>query len=96
MQGSYDMEQTVNKVGNGDSKGRKERKQRLTVSLSPQSMKAFAELREFTDADTDSEVVRNALRLHLALLRAQSGGKELLVRDGKNDQLVPVRLFAPE
>jgi metal-responsive CopG/Arc/MetJ family transcriptional regulator len=73
-----------------------DRKQRLTVSLSAQSMKAFAELRETTDADTDSEVVRNALRLHLALLRAQLSGKELLVRDGNTDHLIPVRLFAPE
>lgn len=75
---------------------KKDRKQRLTVSLSPQSMKAFAELRESTDADTDSEVVRNALRFHLALLRAHESGKELLIRDGDTDQLIPVRLFAPD
>lgn len=72
------------------------RKQRLTISLSENSFLAFNELKSATDADTDSEVVRNALRLHLALLRAYKSGKKLLVKDGDTENLIPVDLFAPE
>ena len=71
----------------------KSKKQRLTVSLSAKSIEAFEELKIGTDADTDLEVVRNALRLHLSLLRAHAKGKELLIRDGQTLQLVPIKLF---
>ena len=93
------MSETVTDKGSarsGSKGGPKERKQRLTVSLSAQSMKAFSELRDSTDADSDSEVVRNALRLHLALLRAYASGKKLVLRDEGTDESIPVSLFAPD
>ena len=56
-------------------------------------MDAFNEIKEWTDADTDSEVVRNALRMHLMMLRAhQNGGRLLLKRDGV-EEAIPVTLF---
>ncbi len=71
------------------------RKERFTISLSQKSADAFKELKELTDADTDSEVFRNALRLHLSLLRAHVDGKKILVQDDNTNVTVPVDLFVP-
>jgi len=49
---------------------------------SPESIKALKELQEETDAATPEQVVRNALRLHLAVLRAHKAGVNLYVRKG--------------
>ena len=69
---------------------------KFTISLSPKSVEALEQLKEVTDAATDSEVFRNALRLHLTLIRANADGKQLLIRDkDAGDELVPVTLFAP-
>jgi hypothetical protein len=70
------------------------RKKKITISLSEKSLRALEELRVATDADTDSEVFRNALRLHLTLIRAHAAGVQLFMkRDGK-EEMVPVTLFA--
>ena len=73
--------------GNGSSKVR------LTISLSEKSMEAFNEIKKWTDADTDSEVFRNALRLHLMLLRAHQNGSRLFLKDDGKEESIPVTLF---
>jgi hypothetical protein len=70
-------------------------KDRFSITLSPSATKAFYELKIVTDADTDTEVFRNALRLHVALVRAHKEGKKLYLEDGKERALLPVNLFAP-
>jgi Ribbon-helix-helix protein, copG family len=70
------------------------RKRKITISLSEKSLRALDELRRATDADTDSEVFRNALRLHLALLRAHASGIQLLMKGADGQEIVPVTLFA--
>jgi Ribbon-helix-helix protein, copG family len=70
------------------------RKRKITISLSEKSLRALDELRRATDADTDSEVFRNALRLHLALLRAHASGVQLLMKRPDGQEIVPVTLFA--
>jgi hypothetical protein len=70
-------------------------RERFSVTLSPAAAKAFHDLKQATDADTDSEVFRNALRLHIALLRAYRDGKKLYLEDDQDKTLVPVSLFAP-
>lgn len=40
------------------------RRQKLTISLSESTLHLMGELKELTDADTMSEVVRNAIRFH--------------------------------
>ncbi len=42
----------------------------------------------------DSEVFRNALRLHLALIRAHEAGVKLLMKKDDSEEGVPVTLFA--
>jgi|SRR5271165_2163222 len=74
-------------VGNGSQKVR------LTISLSEKSMVAFNEIKNWTDADTDSEVFRNALRLHLMLLRAHQNGTRLFMKRDGMEEAVPVNLF---
>jgi Ribbon-helix-helix protein, copG family len=72
------------------------KRNRLTISLSDRSVTAFREIRELTDADSDSEVFRNALRLYLGLLRAHEDGKTILIRDEKrNGAVYPVEFFLP-
>lgn len=68
---------------------------KFTISLSPKSVEALEELKEVTDAATDSEAFRNALRLHLTLVRAHLDGKQVLVKDKKSGDTaaIPVTLF---
>lgn len=73
--------------------GNGSRKMRLTISLSEKSMEAFNEIKSWTDADTDSEVFRNALRLHLMLLRAHQNGTRLFLKRDGMEEVVPVNLF---
>jgi hypothetical protein len=79
--------------GEGDRESPGARKKKITISLSEKSMRALNELRRATDADTDSEVFRNALRLHLMLLRAHSAGVKLFMRRDGSEESVPVTLF---
>jgi hypothetical protein len=69
---------------------------KFTISLSPKSVEILEELKEVTDAATDSEAFRNALRLHLTLIRAHLDGKQLLVKDKQSGDVaaIPVTLFA--
>jgi hypothetical protein len=70
-------------------------KERFSITLSRAASKAFHELKEATDADTDTEVFRNALRLHISLLRAHKKGKKIYVADGDDRSLIQVDLFSP-
>jgi hypothetical protein len=70
------------------------RRDRVAFTLSAATRSSIDELRTLTDADSDSEVVRNAVRLHLTLLRAHVDGKVLMMKDEKHDVQMPVNLFA--
>ena len=100
------MTQTASEVSRADRRARSEglktmpgngsKKVRLTISLSEKSMEAFEEIKASTDADTDSEVFRNALRLHLMLLRAHKNKIRLYMKreDGAGaEEALPVNLF---
>jgi hypothetical protein len=71
------------------------KRNRMSISLSDKSVQAFKEIKQMIDADTDSEVVRNALRLYLGVLRAKLDGKTLLLRDEKSGVVQPIELFPP-
>lgn len=70
------------------------RKRKITISLSEKSFQALEELRALTDADSDSEVFRNALRLHLTLARAHVEGVKLFMKRDGTQESVRVTLFA--
>ena len=75
--------------------GEDRQRKRLTISLSQKSVEAWKEIREATDADSNSEVFRNSLRLYLSLLRAHQDGKKMLIRDDKTGKTEAVDLFFP-
>ncbi len=69
-------------------------RRRFSITLSPKSAEAFDWLKEVTDADTDSEVIRNALRAHYVLLQRHVGGDTFFVCPaGKPEQMTKIDLF---
>ncbi len=71
-----------------------EGRRRFSITLSPKAAEAFDWLKEFTDADTDSEVIRNALRLHYVLLqKAEAGDLFFTAPASQPDQLTKIQLF---
>ena len=77
----------------GSTKPASDRREKFTISLSSKSAKAIDELRQATDADTISEVFRNALRLHHTLVRAHIAGVRLYMKREGNEEMLPVTLF---
>lgn len=71
-------------------------RRRFSISLSTKSAEAFEWLKGATDADTDSEVIRNALRIHYVLLQRHMEGKTFYVQDVKTKEMTKVDLFVAE
>jgi len=71
-------------------------RRRFSITLSEKASGSFEWLKKTTDADTDSEVIRNALRLHHVLLQGAIDGDTFFVRPaGKSGgEMVKVELFA--
>jgi hypothetical protein len=61
-------------------------RRRLSITLSTKAAEAFEWLKRKTDADTESEVIRNALRLHYVLLQAAEEGEKFFLRDKDGEQ----------
>jgi hypothetical protein len=59
--------------------------------LSPVSAEIFEQLKEMTDADTDSEVCRNALRVQYYLLELEQARGGFYVRDQSTGEMVRVK-----
>lgn len=73
---------------------RPQARHRFSITLSDKSAEAFNWLKEHTDADTDSEVIRNALRLHYVLLQKAKAGETFFTGStNKPDQLTKIELF---
>lgn len=72
------------------------KREKITISLSAKSMKGLNELRQATDADTISEVFRNALRLHITLVRAHAAGVRLYMKREGTEEMLPVTLFVEQ
>lgn len=60
---------------------RKPAKRPYSVTLSPKSELLLDELKEFTDAETVTEVFRDALRLSYLIMKAQQNGLRVEVTD---------------
>jgi hypothetical protein len=70
-----------------------EKTTRLNLVIPQRTADRLDHLREKTEATTNVEVVKNALRLYEALIEDAIGGKELLSRD-KEGNLTTYKLFA--
>lgn len=64
----------------------KKAKGRYTVALSEKSEKILEELKDFSDAETITEVIRDALRLSYAVMVAQKEGLRLELCDPKKPE----------
>jgi hypothetical protein len=64
----------------------KKAKGRYTVALSEKSEKILEELKDFSDAETTTEVIRDALRLSYAVMVAQKEGLRLELCDPKKPE----------
>jgi hypothetical protein len=73
-----------------------ERRERYSITLSKKSSEAFDWLKTATDADTDSEVIRNALRLHYVLLQRHLAGDAFFIRKADGGELTQIDLFIPK
>ena len=77
------------KSGEAPANGRR----RYSIALSQKSATAFDWRKETTDADTDSEVIRNALRLHYALLTRFRNGEQFYVTKNGEGTMTRLDLF---
>ena len=67
-------------------------KYRVQLDLPPRSMDRLTALKRKTEAGSNAEVVKNALRLYEALIAETEEGKQFLTRD-KDGVITPIRLF---
>ena len=56
-------------------------KERYSITLSHQSGALLEELKDFTDAETVTEVFRDSLRLSYLIMKAQKEGLRVEIRD---------------
>ncbi|OBY26729.1 ribbon-helix-helix protein, CopG family [Leisingera sp. JC1] len=56
------------------SKPTKQVKGRVTIALSPKSVAILDELKDYTEAETTTEVFRDSLRLAYTIMNAQKNG----------------------
>ena len=63
-----------NAKGRDEKKTSKKSKERYSITLSQQSEQLLNELKEFTDAETATEVFRDSLRLSYLIMNAQKKG----------------------
>lgn len=79
-----------------DTKKTRSPKDRLNITVSKLTQEMISEIRESTDADSDSEAIRNCIRLGYALMKANEKGATIVVEnDGERTQ-VPVFSPVPE
>jgi hypothetical protein len=67
-------------------------KERVNLALSPRAYEQLEWLREKTEASSNTEVIRNAIRLYDALIKEAEEGKEFLVRD-QDGNLTSYKMF---
>jgi hypothetical protein len=67
---------------------------RLNLLLPKGAMDRLEALKEKTEASSNVEVIKNALRLYEALINDKEDGKEILIRDKNSEgELVSYRIF---
>jgi hypothetical protein len=69
------------------------RKSRLNLVLSDKSKERLDRLMRLTEADTNAEVIRNALRLYESIINHTLEGKEFLIRDKQTGEIGQYEMF---
>jgi hypothetical protein len=92
LQGVRGSPAVENQTGAGAKSSAEELPTRINLGLSPRAAARLIWLRQKTDASTNAEVLRNALRLYDALIEEAEKGNELLIRH-PNGEIGTYRLF---
>lgn len=69
-------------------------KDRYSVTLSKATTEMIRALKEGTDADSDSEVFRNSVRISYAIMEAQKSGATLVIEDDAGNRTLLPTLHA--
>ena len=64
----------------------KSKRKRLSLDLTPKVKLRIENLRELTETESITEVVRRALASYELLCEAQASGKSILVRDSNGEE----------
>lgn len=65
-------------------------KERFTIALSPQSVNLLNEIKEYTEAETTTEVFRDSLRLAYMVMNAQKKGVRVELHNPSDPSERPV------
>lgn len=68
------------------------KRRRLSLDLTPQVKARIENLRDLTEAESITEVIRRALASYELLCEAQASGKSVLIRDAKGAESVLILL----
>ena len=74
------------------SKGNGQDKERMNLVLTKTSLERLNKLRNKTEASSNADVFKDALRLYEALIEEADSGKEFLTRD-KEGNLTSYKIF---
>lgn len=67
------------------------KKERMSITVSKKTRDMVADLKESTDADSESEVIRNSIRLAFAVLSADKSGSKLFIETSNGEKVaVPI------
>jgi hypothetical protein len=92
LQGVRDSPLVDNRASADAQQNAEELPTRINLGLSPRAAARLVMLRQKTDASTNAEVLRNALRLYDALIEEVDKGNEFLIRH-PNGEITSYRLF---
>ena len=86
------QKETVDESAGVSPKSRVTQKVRVQLDLTQRAMGLLNELRRKTDATSNAEVIRDALKLYDGLITEAERGAEFLIRD-KDGKLSAFRIF---
>ncbi len=89
---SFAPEETSDDATSGKSLAKPAKKFRVQLDLPERSMDRLSELKNMTDAASNAEVIRHAIRLYENMVKEVASGKEFFVKES-NGSILPYRMF---
>lgn len=64
-----------------------QKKERMSITVSKKTKEMVSQLKESSDADSDSEVIRNSIRLAFSVLVADRSGSKLILESPDGEKV---------
>ena len=64
-----------------------QKKERMSITVSSKTREMVSKLKDSTDADSDSEVIRNCIRLAFAISSATDAGSKLVLEGSDGEKV---------